>query len=89
MEIFRNFVEKMEKVEIQGNVKNTVFERLQKLNRESKDIPEFVKEIAIDYSIRVDEKLEELKEIAKKAKEQANRAMFSSEIEEKILKHIN
>lgn len=89
LEIFRNFVEKMEKVEIQGNVKNTVFERLQKLNRESKDIPEFVKEIAIDYSIRVDEKLEELKEIAKKAKEQANRAMFSSEIEEKILKHIN
>ena len=89
LEIFRNFVEEMEKVEIQGNVKNTVFERLQKLNRESKDIPEFVKEIAIDYSIRVDEKLEELKEIAKKAKEQANRAMFSSEIEEKILKHIN
>ena len=55
--------------------------------RESKDVPELVKNIATDYSICVDEKLKELEEIAKSAKETANRAMFSSETEEKILKH--
>ena len=89
LEIFRGFVNAMEKIEIQGAVNTTLFARLQKLIRESKDIPEFVKKIATDYSIHVDEKLDELEEISVKAKEQANRAMFSSEIEEKILKHIN
>ena len=89
LEIFRGFVNAMEKIEIQGAVNTKLFARLQKLIRESKDIPEFVKKIATDYSIHVDEKLDELEEISVKAKEQANRAMFSSEIEEKILKHIN
>lgn len=87
LEIFRGFVETMENIEIQGNVNTTVFARLQKLMRETKDVPEFVKKIADEYSISVDQKLEELKKVAKSAKETANRAMFSSEIEEKILKH--
>ena len=86
LEIFRNFVEAMEKIEIQGVVNTTVFARLQKLIRESKDIPEFVKMIATDYSVNVDKKLEELKSIARSAKEQANRAMFTNESKEKILK---
>ena len=86
LEIFRGFVEAMEKIEIQGAVNTTVFARLQKLIRESKDIPEFVKKLSIDYSINVDEKLKEV--IENKTKNE-NRAMFSSEIEEKILKHIN
>lgn len=55
--------------------------------RESKDIPEFVKMIANDYSISVDKKLEELEKIAKSAREQANRAMFTEESKERILKH--
>ena len=87
LEIFRGFVENMEKVEIQGVVNTTVFARLQKLMRESKDIPEFVKMIATDYSICVDQKLEELEKVARFAKEQANRAMFTNESKEKILKH--
>lgn len=87
LEIFRDFVEAMEKVEIQGNVNTTVFARLQKLMRETKDVPEFVKKIATEYSICVDSKLEELEELAKAAKETANRAMFTSETEEKVLKH--
>ena len=86
LEIFRNFVEAMEKIEIQGVVNTTVFARLQKLIRESKDIPAFVKMIATDYSVNVDKKLEELKSIARSAKEQANRAMFTNESKEKILK---
>ena len=87
LEIFRGFVETIENIEIQGNVNTTVFARLQKLMRETKDVPEFVKKIADEYSISVDQKLEGLKKVAKSAKETANRAMFSSEIEEKILKH--
>ncbi len=87
LEIFRNFVVAMDKVEIQGAVNTTVFARLQKLMRESKDVPELVKKIATEYSISVNQKLEELEKVAKSAKETANRAMFSSETGEKILKH--
>lgn len=83
LEIFRGFVETMEKIYIQGVVNTTVFARLQKLIREAKDVPEFVELISKDYSVSVDKKLEEVI----KQKEIPNRAMFSSEIEEKILKH--
>ena len=86
LEIFRKFVEEMEKIEIQGVVNTTVFARLQKLIRESKDIPEFVKKIATDYTVNVDKKFEEL--FGKENIKDANRAMFSSEIEQKILNHV-
>ena len=87
LESFREFVEAMEKIVIHGNVDTTVFARLQKLMRDSKGVPELVKSIATDYSICVDQKLEELKTTAKEAKKTANRAMFTTEIEEKILNH--
>lgn len=86
LEVFRRFVEEMEKIYIQGAVNTTVFARLQKLIRESKNIPEFVKKISIDYSANVDEKLDEITG-QKTIRDNTNRAMFSSEIEEKILKH--
>ena len=88
LEIFREFSEAMEKVEIPGIVNSTVFARLQKLMRESKTITEFAKKIALEYSPCVDEKLDELEGIVITTKRQPNRAMFSSESEEKILKHI-
>ena len=87
LQSFREFVEAMEKIVIHGNVDTTVFARLQKLMRDSKGVPELVKSIATDYSICVDQKLEELKTTAKEAKKTANRAMFTTEIEEKILNH--
>ncbi len=87
LEIFRSFVDNMEKIEIQGAVNTTVFARLQKLMRESKGIPEFVKMIADDYSKNIDKKLAELEKVARSAKEQANRAMFTQESKERILKH--
>lgn len=87
LEIFRGFVEAMEKVEIQGTVNTTVFARLQKLIRESKGVPEFVKKIATDYSINVDKKLEELESVIRYERKDKNRAMFSSESEERILKN--
>ncbi len=87
LEIFRNFVEAMEKIQIQGAVNTTVFARLQKLIRESKNIPEFVRKIANEYSDNVDNKIDKLEDL--NAKKSDNRAMFSSEIEEKILNQVN
>lgn len=88
LEAFSEFVEAMEKVEIKGAVNTTVFARLQKLIRESKNVTEFVEKIALEYSPSVDEKLDELEGIVVESRKQANRAMFTSESEEKILKHI-
>lgn len=87
LEIFRNFVEEVEKIEIQGTVKTTVFARLQKLMRESKNIPEFVKKISMEYSTNVDEKLEKIIKL-KSIKNSNNVAMFSSETEERILNKV-
>ena len=88
LEIFRGFVEAMEKIEIHGVVNTTVFARLQKLMRESKTVTEFCKKIALEYSPAIDEKINELGGIISVPKRQTNRALFSSESEEKILKHI-
>lgn len=88
MEIFRDFVNTMEKVEIHGIVNTTVFARLQKLMRESKSVTEFAKKIALEYSPSVDEKIEELEGIKTEHKQQVNRALFTAESEERILKHI-
>ena len=87
LETFRDFVEQMEKIEIQGIVNTTVFARLQKLIREARDIPSFVKQISIDYSASVDKKLEELVKSIE-IKNEDNRPMFSSDTEERILNHI-
>lgn len=86
LEIFKTFATEFDKIVIPGVVNTTIFARLQKLVRESKDVPEFVKKISIDYSIAVDEKFKEIK--IKQGAEQNNRPMFSSETEQKILKHI-
>ncbi len=87
LEIFREFVEEVEKIEIQGAVNTTIFARLQKLIRDSKNIPEFVKSLSEEYLSNADEKIEELT-MKKTQVENRNRAMFTAEIEEKILKHV-
>ena len=87
LEIFRKFVEEMEKIEVQGAVNTTIFARLQKLMRDSKNIPEFVKNLSEEYVSNADEKIEELT-MKKIQDENKNRPMFTAEIEEKILKHV-
>lgn len=88
LEVFRDFVNAMEKIEIHGAVNTTVFARLQKLIRESKTLPELVKKIALDYMPSVDEKLDGLESVESDLKKQVSRALFTAESEEKILKHI-
>lgn len=88
LETFRDFVNTLEKVEVHGAVNTTAFARLQKLMRESKTITEFAKKIALEYSPSIDEKLDELEGTKTERKQQANRALFTAESEEKILKHI-
>lgn len=87
LEVFRKFVEDIDRVFIQGVVNTTIFARLQKLVRESKTVPEFVKKISVDYSVTVDRKLEDV--IKNNSAKSSNVALFSSETEEKILKHMN
>ena len=86
LEVFREFVEQISKIQIQGVVNTTVFARLQKLIRESKDVPEFVRKISLEYTNDVDEKLERL---INQSEMKSNVAMFTTETEEKILNHIN
>lgn len=88
LNVFKDFVKHMETIEIHGAVNTTVFARLQKLIRESKTVVEFSKKIALDYSPSVDEKLEELEGVQLETKKHSNRALFTVESEEKILKHI-
>lgn len=88
LEIFRDFVNDMEKIEIHGAVNTTVFARLQKLMRDSKTITDFCKKIALEYSPTVDEKLEVLEGTGIEIKRNSNRSLFTAESEEKILKHI-
>lgn len=88
LEIFRDFVNVMEKVEIHGAVNTTAFARLQKIMRETKNVTEFAKKIALEYSPSVDEKLDELDGVKIERKQQANRALFTAESEERILKHM-
>lgn len=88
LNLFKEFVNVMEKIEIHGSVKTTVFARLQKLMRETKNITEFVKKIAIEYSPSVDEKIEAIIGNDSLTKRQDNRALFTPESEERILKNI-
>ena len=88
LEIFRNFIVAMEKIEIQGAVNTTVFARLQKLMRESKNITVFAKKIALEYAPVVDQKLDELAGKETVSIRQSNRALFTAESEERILNHI-
>lgn len=88
LEVFRDFVNTMEKIEIHGVVNTTAFARLQKLMRDSKTITEFAKKIALEYSPTVDEKLDALEGVEANSKKTSNRALFTAESEEKILRHI-
>lgn len=88
LENFREFVEAMEKIEIHGAVNTTVFARLQKLMRDSKNVSEFVKRLAEEYSPSVDEKINELDGNKIQPKRKVSRALFTEESEEKILKNI-
>ena len=88
LEVFRDFVNAMEKIEIHGTVNTTVFARLQKLMRENKSFIDFINKLAFEYSPSVDEKIDELSGVETELKRQATRSLFSAESEEKILKHI-
>ena len=90
LEVFAKFVEGMEKIEIQGAVNTKIFARLQKIMRDTKNVPEFVEELVKDYSVQVNEKIDKLlktsEEEKNKDKTSEERALFSPEMKEKILK---
>ena len=88
LEEFKKFVNIMENIEIQGAVSTNVFARLQKLIRSTKTVSQFAKQLALEYSPSVDEKIESLEGIETIIKRKPSRPLFTAESEEKILKHI-
>ena len=86
LESFREFAQAFDKIYIQGVVNTTIFARLQKLVRESKDVPEFVDKLSVDYSVTVDQKIVEV--LKNTTVETENKSLFTNETKEKILKHI-
>ena len=83
LESFREFAQTFDKVYIQGVVNTTVFARLQKLVRESKDVPEFVDKLSVDYSVTVDQKIVEV--LKNTTVETENKSLFTNETKEKII----
>ena len=86
LEIFKKFATEFDKIVIPGVVNTTIFARLQKLVRESKDVPEFVNKLSVDYSVTVDQKIVEV--LKNTTVETENKSLFTNETKEKILKHI-
>lgn len=83
---FEKFVEDMEKVEVVDMVSMKAIDRLKKIYKESKDVNEFVRRVAVEFTPKVDIELDKL--IAKKEEEEnedRNRAMFSREVANKIM----
>lgn len=88
LQTFKMFVNAMEKIEIHAAVNTTVFARLQKLMRETKNVPDFVKRIAVEYSPNVDKGIEQLYCDKAVERSQNSRALFTAESKERILKNI-
>lgn len=86
LECFKEFALTFDKIYIQGVVNTTIFARLQKLVRESKDVPEFVNKLSIDYSVIVNQKIVEV--LKSSITEKESKSLFTNETKEKILKHI-
>ena len=87
LELFKDFVVNINNIQIPGRVNTTIFARLQKLIRETKNIPDFIRTLSIDYCPTVDKKIREI-ELINCKKNNSCRAMFTAEIEEKILKQV-
>lgn len=88
LEIFKKFVNEMEKIELHGAVNTTAFARLQKLMRDSKTVSQFTSQLALEYSFNIDKKIDELEGIEVVTKRKKCRPLFTAESEEKILKYI-
>ena len=90
---FLEYVQEMDEIELQDETKITPFRKLVKIENETKDLKEFITKIAYEYGPEVDNMMIERRKQSGKAilnvdNHNPNRALFSQETTQKILKHI-
>lgn len=90
---FLEYVEETEGIELEDTTKITPFKKLVKIESETPELKDFVRKIAYEYSPEVDKKMTERrkrigKTILNVDNHNPNRALFSKETTQKILKHI-
>ena len=92
LETFINFVNFIEKININELVNMTALKRLVKIHNETNSITKFMEEVVYDYEPKIDKLManyleNESKEMFKKV-ENPNRPLFSEETAKKIMSHI-
>ena len=89
---FVEFVNFMEKIEIDDLVNMTALRRLVKIHNETEELTKFIKEVIYNYEPKVDKIMNKyLKEAAEEMLSKSsnpNRPLFSEETTKKILNHI-
>ena len=89
---FIEFVNFMEKIEIDDLVNMTALRRLVKIHNETEELTKFIKEVIYNYEPKVDKimnkYLEEAAEEMLSKSSNPNRPLFSEETTKKILNHI-
>ena len=90
---FLEYVEETEGIELEDTTKITPFKKLVKIESETPELKDFVRKIAYEYSPEVDKKITERRKrigetILNVDNHNPNRALFSKETTQKILKHI-
>ena len=86
---FGEFVQMMEKVDLNELTSMKALRRLVKIHNESEDVKTFIKKVCYEYQPKVDKVVSEYrKEIKTEMFKDANRPLFSEETTRKILAHI-
>ena len=90
---FIEYVQEMDKIELQDITKITPFKKLVKIDNETEDIKEFIKIIAYEYGPEVNKMVmksrkEDGKKLFNVENNNPNRPLFSQETTQKILKHL-
>lgn len=92
LNLFIEFVEDMETIELEKTSKGTSLTELVKIENEAKDLTEFMRKIAFEYGPRVDKMMKKRRKkeekIFKVDRANPNRALFSIETTRKILKNL-
>lgn len=92
LQTFIEFVNFLEKIQINDYVNMTAFKRLVKIHNETGDLTQFIKKIIYEFEPKIDkliaEQNEEIAEEMLSKVEENNRSLFSEETTRKIMAHM-
>ena len=93
LETFIDFVNFMEKIEMNELVNMTAIKRLVKIHNETEELTKFIKEVCYHYEPKVDQLMEKYMENMAAGMfcnlDDPNRPLFSEETAKKIMSHMN